>query len=182
MSDIKSASIHEAGHIVIAYFVGFPIDEVCVNSQGDGITKIDFGELNAVATPLISMDICPQFHHYLNELNSEPLINLGKRICMILVAGDLAEDIYKNGKNNGKITLGVSGIDLSRFEAIGRYLKIDFEEILKDIYRVLSNDIVWNSIIALSDSIINNENSTLDKDEIFNSLSNSKFFDFIENN
>ncbi len=163
MNLMHNAAVHEAGHIVVSYLVGFSPRSVKITTTGDGGCQIDYGDLENIARIMMAMDICPQFFSILSQLNSDAVLDLAKRLCCILIAGGIAESIYRDGLDfSGKSDIELIGPDLTRAQAISDHYGIQLVEEMKSIYLFLANRKTWGAVTALKDAILNSTNNELD--------------------
>ena len=95
---IRNATLHEAGHIVAAYFAEYSCTRSSIDRKGNGLTIMDYGEDNLLAGAMISRSWQLLFAGLPNHLkaNAQPV---AYRLSSILVAGAIAEAIHKHRRN-----------------------------------------------------------------------------------
>jgi len=180
MSLIKATAIHEAAHIVIAYYYGYPPIEVRVYEDGTGDFRPNFGDNQEHAFKLMEKDVDETTFTIIGGLDEKVFQSIAQDCLMILIAGGVAEAIYRNTLNscdNSQIEL--KGKDLRQAEAISRYLGVDIEEEKKYMYECLKGDIFWKAIINLSEKIMSSESLKLNHEQIKSSLEESGFTSFM---
>jgi len=181
MIEMSTAAVHEAGHLVVAYLVGFCPESVRITTDGDGQLRIDYGELDGVARQMMAMDICPEFSTFLRQLNKDAVVDLARRLCVVLVAGGIAEAISRDGPDFcGKTEVELSGPDLTRAETISKHFGIDLNQEIMDMYGCLGYTQAWITIEALKEAILSNSANRLDRLAIDVTLESSGFKAFLE--
>ena len=180
MTNSRAGAVHEAGHIVAAHFTGFSAEHSCLNAEGDGQTRMDYGELAKVAAPLMTMDICPEFRAFLDQLNREPLYELGKKLCFILLAGAAAEAVSTAKGQRVRVEAEVSGPDLTRAKAISAYLGLDFDEIMKEVSVCVQEEHFAAAISEVTEAILASSIKAIDRHGISEALIRSGFIDFLK--
>ena len=176
MSLIKVAAIHEAAHIVIAYYSGYPPIEVFVTEDGMGGYSASYGCNHGQALKLIETEVDENTFTIDNGLDEDIFRANAQDFLMILIAGGVAETVYRNnstGSDNRQIDL--RGKDLRQADAISKYLGIDIEEEKKAMCECLKGQIFWDAIIHLSEKIMLSESLKLNNKQIMSSLIESGF-------
>lgn len=177
----QAAAVHEAGHIVAAYLVNLSCESVQVNDEGDGRLEIDYGALKQVASVMMSMNICPDFREFLSQQNKEMLSYLANQLCVVLVAGGVAEGICVNGRDYcGMAQVELTGPDLIRAETISSYFDINLNQIIKDVYEFLKLDVVWATVTALKEAMLNSPNNCLEASDINKVLQSTGYMSFLD--
>ncbi len=164
-SNIRSAALHEAGHIAAAYFAEYSCDEVCIDEGGNGVTVMNYGTDTILATAIMNRGTWQQLYNALPrqiKINAEPV---AKRLCCIIVAGGIAESIRAHGRNfKGKMDVELSGPDLNHVQSITQHFNINVTELIANIYEIFTLDAFWNAIMRLSMNLIKQRH--LSKNEI----------------
>ena len=181
MSEVlKSAAFHEAGHVVMAYFTGYSCDEMMIEKNGNGMTKMNYGEDHLLITALLNPYSFPPF---LKSLPEEQLINvpvIAKRTCSILISGSLSESIFKTkSKNNGQLQVDLTGPDLTKAEQIASIAEFDLDQEMQQLYHVLSANESWTAIKRIAHSVINNSSNELSRIEIEETLNQCGYINYI---
>jgi len=176
-----AAAVHEAGHIVAACLVGLYSESVRITESGDGELRINYGELKRVATMMMTMDICPEFLVFLRQLNKDAVSDFAKRLCIVLVAGGIAEEIYRVGPHfSGTAEVELTGPDLTRADAISKQFEIKLDQEMESMYAFIKHDEVWAAVTALKEAILKSANNCLNAPDIDRILEISGFKSFLE--
>jgi len=177
----QDAAVHEAGHVIAAYLVNFSCESVKVADNGNGQLIIDYGNLKQVAIVMMSMNICPEFRDFLHHQNKETLSDLANQLCVVLVAGGVAECVCNNGRDFcGLAQVELSGPDLIRAETISEFFNINLSQTIKDVYEFIKVDVVWKTVTALKEAILSSPNNYLDASDIYNVLQINDYLSFLE--
>lgn len=182
MSLIKVAAIHEAAHIVIACYYGYPPIEVFVTEVGIGGFSANYGCNYGQALKLIETEVNGDTFTIVDGLDEDIFMSNAQDFFMILIAGGVAEAVYRSTSTcseNSQIEL--RGKDLRQAEAISKYLGVDIEEEKKDMYKCLQGEAFWKAIIHLSEKIMLSEGLRLNHEQIKSSLVESGFISFMGN-
>ncbi len=180
MSMIKVAAIHEAAHIVIAYYCGYPPNEVFVTVDGKGGYSASYGCSHGLAIKLIERELDKDNFTIEDELEEDIFRVIAQNFLTILISGGVAEAVYiNNSTSSDNIQIKLTGKDLRQAEAISKYLGVDIEEEKRAMYECLKGKIFWDSIIHLSEKIMLSENLKLDDKQIMSSLVESGFTSFM---
>jgi hypothetical protein len=178
-SHIRSAALHEAGHIAAAYFVEYACDEVYIDERGNGITRMNYGNDTILAAAIMSSVSWKQMFASLPwqiKINAGPV---ARRLCCILVAGGVAESIHKHGRYRvGTVQVSLFGTDLDHAQSISQYFQIDLDELTGNIYGIFKSDVFWNTIVCLTKSLIKQRH--LDSNEIKLIISKNGLLEYLK--
>lgn len=177
-SHTRRAALHEAAHVVAAYFAEYSCDEVYIDECGNGATKMIYGEDTLLATAIMNRDSFQQLFNalpYQIKVNAKPV---AMRLCCIMIAGSVAESIRKQGRKfKGKAEVELSGPDLTHAESITRHFQIDLNDLITEIYKIFKLDEFWKTIIGLSKSLIRQRR--LSKEEIESIISQKGLLEYL---
>lgn len=180
MSLIKVAAIHEAAHIVIAYYYGYCPVEVFVTEDGMGGYSPNFGCNHEQAFKLMEREVDEDTFTIGDGLDEDIFRANAQQFFMILIAGGVAEAVYRNNSTSSDNTqIELRGKDLRQAEAVSKYLGVDIEEEKKALYECLKGPIFWEAINPLSEKILHSENLKLNHKQIMSSLVESGFTSFM---
>ncbi|MDK1119479.1 MAG: hypothetical protein QGM50_11925 [Anaerolineae bacterium] len=178
-SHIRSAALHEAGHVAAAYFAEYSCDEVYIDEGGNGVTKMNYGTDTILATAIMNRDSWQQLFKalpYQIKINAKPI---AMRLCCIIVAGGVAESIRKQGRNfKGTAEVELSGPDLNHALSISRHFQINVNELITNIYEIFKLDAFWKMIIGLSKNLVRQRH--LSKKDIESIISNEGLLEYLK--
>lgn len=175
--DLKEAAIHEAGHIVAAHIMGFPVEWVSICNSGNGQTKIDYGGFKNIALKLMNLNASNSVPDaILKTLDPDVLSELtqfAERLCFVLLAGDVAEFVFfKHPECKNDLIIEVKGKDITTAEAISNYLEmnINLQEMVEILFKYMQHSNYISSITELSNNLIDSSNYTINRNSIENIL------------
>jgi hypothetical protein len=178
----KIAALHDAAHIVMAYFLGFPAEYAILFPNGNGEYKIDFGENALMAVPLMISDISPDLFSFYDDKPRHMVEDVAKRVCYILISGSIAENIARHGDfQAGSTQARLGGSDITRAAAIAEHFSIDLVIEMKFLYACLKDDRFWTPIDHLANALLASENSRLSRDQIHQILAEADLWRFLAN-
>ena len=173
----QTGAIHESGHAVIGYYMGFQIDDIILleSDPGSGRTKFNYGADNFLIAGILNAKKDPSFFNSLPKESRSRTLQATTKICCTLVAGGVAEAIHKQGiEFEGGLEVGFKDPDAEGVEACeyvmtiidkaksGNYLT----EIVKNITGIIRSKENWEVINSLAESLLSSANKTLLKTEI----------------
>lgn len=178
----KMAALHDAAHIVMSHFLGFSAEYATLLSNGNGEYKIDFGDNALMAMPLMISNISDDLFSFYDDKPLPMVKDVARRVCYILMAGGVAENIARHGEcitSGNQVRLG--GSDLTRAAAIAEHFSIDLVIELKFLYDCLKDERLWTPIDHLANALLAGENKRLPRDQIQQVLLDADLWDFLAN-
>jgi hypothetical protein len=170
-------AFHESGHAVIGYYMGFQIDDIILleSDPGSGRTKFNYGADSLVIAGILNAKKDPSFFNSLPKESRSRTPQATTKICCTLIAGGIAEAIYKQGiEFEGGLEIGFAdpdadGIDACEFvmtiidkSRSGKYVN----EMVNNMTAIIRSKNNWEVINSLADALLSSVNKTLLKSEI----------------
>lgn len=169
--DMKSTTIHEAAHAVIAYYLLYPVVSINVAGTADGGAQIHYGDFQEMVAKWMDNEAGDsRFADHL-DIGEACLHALASHLVMILAAGYVAEYIHMNLMED----LQLAGSDRLRAEAISNRFGINLQQELRDMHEMLNIPAFWQAVEHLSTRIMSTENMFLDAHGIKTSFEESGF-------
>jgi hypothetical protein len=178
----KLAALHDAAHIVMATFLGFPTDYAVLFPNGNGEYKIDFGEKAFMAVPLMVSEISPELFSFYDDKPRILCQDIAKRVCYILMAGGIAESIARHADcSSFTAQVRLNGPDMTRAAAIAEHFFIDLMTEMQFLYESLRDERFWTPIDHLANALLAGENNRLPRDQIHQILVEADLWKFLFN-
>jgi hypothetical protein len=167
----KNAAYHEAGHVVMSYFVGYKVKQSIIYLNGDGETRVDYGkDISQIKVAMTLDETCQA----IDTVDVSEDVSL--KIVRILIAGSVAESISKYGRNYvGGVEVELIGPDLTKSINICKLKNFSIDELVSEIYEVMKYDEIWDAIEKIVSGFLSRKKDVLTNSEIELILDNSKF-------
>ncbi|MEQ8362028.1 MAG: hypothetical protein RH948_04110 [Cyclobacteriaceae bacterium] len=153
---INITAYHEAGHSLMAYFVGWSVQSIEIVLKGNqveyGATRYNHGEDTEY---IFMMSERPTEFNRLNSDQKQACIHAGQKRIYALMGGPIAENIFLHGKSSFYIDFSDNSIpDSSTINYFDYFLRksdnlheIDFvDKGLNVVASVFQEEVCWNSI------------------------------------
>lgn len=178
-SHIRNAALHEAGHIVSAYFAEYSCNESIIDGDGNGMTKMNYGDDAPLAVAILNRNSWQQLFVMLPNHIKENAQPVAMRLCTILFAGGIVEAIHKHGRNfKGIAEVEISGPDLQHALCVCKHFQINSAELIKELYEIFKLNAFWLTTKRLARQLIKQKKLT--KIEIETTISEEGFLEYLK--
>jgi len=188
--EIELSAYHEAGHILLSYFVGYSCSQVLLNTNADADarTTLNYKSDLLLITALLNGKSSPEIYQELpNHLRSDTL-QVANGLGLILVAGAVAESVFENrGTVSTTMAPALSGKDLQSIDEVDYLLgkvimnhsKSFISDALSDVCNLFGVPQFNYTSAALAKAILAKADYFLDQQEIEVIIKDNGFLDFI---
>ena len=191
INSLKQRAHHEAGHVIMAYFVGYSckVLEITERNPLDNMIKYDFGKDTAIITAIHKYKNNPEIYDGLSEADKNGCQNVALKTIIVLLAGSAAESVCKSG---GKVELNhyltISVHDLNGADNIDYFLSIIkqgqhpsnyLQTIFAQVLKLLETKEIWDAISTLAKAIVESEDTRLERKDIEKILIETGFLRYL---
>jgi hypothetical protein len=137
---LELSAFHEMGHVIMAYLMGFQVNNVKLYENGEGSTSINYGLDSDVCKAILLLPDTSEMNSLFQ--NNRPNIVLTiRRFFYMLCAGIASEALYHGEKDtDGKLVAEADRTDLSDVQRGEELLVFMFNRYPKDFPRSYFDD------------------------------------------
>ena len=182
-TQIERTAYHECGHVVFGYFTGYYCDELGILPNGNGYSRMDYQDDTMLAAGIINVFKESALFNSLSKEDKSRSPEVAHKVCLIHLAGPIAEHLYLNDRALGTMNVELSGPDLERVQDIDAFLRSLIEKhdahylvkCMSNIADLIRSDEYWGAINVLSKKLLESPGRRLSRIEIEEALKEAGF-------